>query len=97
VRVGYIRAERWLAVGSGLHHPVGPAGPEDDCREEPAGHVDSPVLQHGGRHGEPDVVYEQSDQGLEVGPFEGVGQLGHELVFGRSVRLTRRPAAPGVR
>ena len=35
-----------------------------------------------------------STQGLEVGPFEGVGQLGYELVFGRSVRLTRGPAAP---
>ena len=63
-------------------------------RQRPvAGHVDAPVLQHRGRHGDPDVLGEQPYQDLEVGSFEGAGQLGCEAAFGRSVRLAREPAA----
>src|SRR3984957_16517336 len=93
VRVAYIHAERWLAVGAGRYHSEGPTGPEDDCCEEPTGHVHSPVLQHRGRHGDPDVLGEQPYQGLEVGSFQGVGQLGDEPVLGCGVRLARGPAA----
>ena len=93
VGIGHIHTQRRLAVGAGRHHPVGPAGPEGDGCEEPAGQVDAPVLQHRGRHGDSDVLGEQPYQGLEVGSFEGVGQLSYEVALGRGVRLARGPAA----
>jgi hypothetical protein len=42
------------------------------------------------------IVTEQSHQGGQVGPFESIGQLGHDRRFGRGVRYPREPAAARV-
>lgn len=81
-----VATEGGLAVGARRHQPQGRAAADGAVVQEGADRVVALVFVGLGRHGQPGVVGQQGDDGVDVARLEGVREAADDVPLARGVR-----------